>query len=81
VIAGRRRNHAAPLLGRQAADEVHAAADFERARRVVILVLDEDVETGFRREQRVPHERRRAHDAPDPSARGIDVLQRRWIHD
>jgi len=81
VIPGRGGDHAALLLWREAADQVQPAAHLERARRVVILVLDEKVEAGFGGEQRVPHERRRANDAVHPFARGVDVGQSRSLHD
>ena len=42
-------------LGGQAADQIQPAANLERARRVVVLVLDEDVEPGFGGQQRMPH--------------------------
>ena len=53
VIAGRRGNHAAALVGRQVGDEVQPAANLERAGRIVVLVLDEQAQPGLRVEERV----------------------------
>jgi hypothetical protein len=46
----------------------------------VILVLDEDVQPGFSGQQRMPHQRRRAHDALDAFTGGIDIGKGRWVH-
>jgi hypothetical protein len=46
VIAGGRGDDASTLVGREIGYQVQAAANLEGAGRVVVLVLDEDVETG-----------------------------------
>ena len=65
VVAGRRRDHAAALArATRLADQIDAAAHLERAGRVVVLVLDEDVETRLGIEQRVRHQRSGANNSP-----------------
>src|SRR5581483_4191477 len=66
VIARRRGDDAdAAFLGRQAANQVEAAAHLDRAGRVVVLVLDADVEAEFLVEQRMAQQRRRLETAVD----------------
>ena len=80
VVAGGRRDDAAALARAQRGDQVHAAADLEGAGRIVVLVLDEDIEPRLAREQRMAHERRRAYDARDARPGGVDVFERWWNH-
>ena len=61
-------------------DEVQPAANLERAGRVVILVLDVNIEAGLRGEQRMPHQRRAAYHAVRDRARGRTIGQRRRQH-
>ena len=60
--------------------EVQAAAHLECAGRIVILVLDEDVEAGLRRQQRMAHQRRRLERAIDARPRRVDVVQCGRVH-
>jgi hypothetical protein len=76
VVAGARRDHApAPLVSRQRRDEIEAAADLERARRVVVFVLDENVAAERVGEQRMPQERRRFDHGRDARPRRVHVSE------
>src|SRR5204863_5436398 len=83
VVARRRRDDAetrVDRVARQAANQVQPAADLERIRRVVVLVLDEDVEPRFLRKERMAKKRRRLERAVNARPGGVDVLQRRYVH-
>ena len=74
VVAGRRRDQPAPpLLLAELRHEVHAAADLERADRLVVLVLHPDLGAEQLVETRVRIERCRPEMRADPPARLEDV--------
>ena len=75
MVARAGGEHAAALLPAQAGNEVEAAAHLEGIGRIVVLVLDEQVEAGRLIEQRVLEERRGAQRAVEDPARGIDVAK------
>ncbi len=77
VITGARGEDPAPFVAAQAGDQVEAAADLERVRRVVVLVFDEQVEAGRLIQQRVLQERCRAQRPVHDPACGIDVAERK----
>ena len=60
---------------RERRHEVDPAANLERPGRIVIFVFDVDVEAGFGRQQRMPHQRRAAYDAMQSRPRVFDVLE------
>ena len=81
VIAGAGADDASrALVSRQRGDKVEAAANLERAGRVVVLVFDMNVEPGLGGEQRMPHQRRAAQLAFESSARAIHIVERRRRH-
>ena len=81
VIAGAGADNAprALVIGKRR-DQVDAAANLERAGRVVIFVFDVDVEPGFGGEERMPHQRRAAYQTIDPCACAIHIVERGRNH-
>jgi hypothetical protein len=74
VVSGRGRDQpAGALVVRQLRDEVEAAAHLERARRLVVLVLDPHARAHQRVEPGIAAQRRRAQEARDPPPRGEDI--------
>ena len=76
MIARRRRDHAPPFGGAEVPNQIQAAADLERARRVVVLVFHVDIDPGLGLEQRVLEQRRRAQRAIHDPARRKDIVER-----
>src|SRR5581483_8094857 len=78
VVTGRgARDSRAPLGRGELREEVDAAADLERARRLVVLVLDEERGADQAVERGVAAKLRRREVGPDPRPRLEDVDERR----
>ncbi len=77
VIAGAGGDDASRsfILARERRHEIDPAANLECPRRIVIFVFDVDVDAGFGRQQRMPHQRRAAYDAVQNSPRVFDVFE------
>src|SRR6185312_2545658 len=79
MIAGRRRDHAAPALpSGERRHERKPIPNLERSRRLMILVLDEELDPATRGlgEPRVLPQRRRREIGRDALARGLHIAER-----
>src|SRR6266498_2401642 len=65
----------------QRANEIQAAANLEGARRIVILVLDPDVEPRFVCKERVTKEWCRSNHVRDAGSRFVYMLDSRRLHE
>ena len=76
VIAGAGGDDASrALVIRERRNKVEAAANLERAGRIVVLVFDVNVEPGFGGKQRMPHQRRAAYHAIQSVPRVLNILE------
>ncbi len=73
MVARAGGDHAAPFVGAEVPDEIETATNLERGCRVVVLVLDEQTETGLRLKQRMLEQGRGPQRAIDNAAGGIDI--------